>query len=154
MAKDVFTLTSEGYEQLKNELKQLSTVEYPKVLDQMNRARELGDLRENEAYHSARSKLAMLKGRIEELEVILENAQVIEKQQANGTAVVGSNVTIVVSGRELTYTLVGEHEADLNNGKISTDSPIGKALLGSKIGETIHIEAPSGIVTYEVKSIS
>ncbi len=154
MKKREYTLTKEGYEQLKKEYEQLSEIDYPRVLDQMHRARELGDLRENEAYHSARNKLAMIKGRIEELELILENAKIVDKPMNNGVVGLGSSIDVSINGKRYKYVLVSEQEADLANGKISAESPIGKALMGAKVGEDVKFEAPSGTIVYKVEAVA
>ncbi len=154
MKKREYTLTKEGYDQLKKEYEQLSETDYPTVLDQMHRARELGDLRENEAYHSARNKLAMIKGRIEELELILENAKIVDKPEVNGIVGLGSDIDVSINGKQYKYVLVSEQEADLTNGKISAESPIGKALMGAKVGDDIEFEAPSGTVIYRIESVA
>ncbi len=151
MAKHI--LTQQGQQQLKDELEDLQKNIRPETLRQMREARELGDLRENGAYHAARNKLAMVQGRIDELEQILQNSTLQNQSGKVGVVQVGSSVSIIVNEMERTFMLVSEHEADLDKGKVSVESPLGQVLLGASIGQKVEFNAPVGKVTYEIKSV-
>lgn len=147
-------LTQSGYDDLKQEHQRLVNQERPTLIDQIERARALGDLRENEAYHAARHKLSLVQGRIEELEVTLDNAEIAASTPNNGNAAIGSVVNVKIGQEEKEFTLVGEQEADLTSGRISVDSPLGQAMLGAKSGETISFNAPAGALEYTIISIT
>lgn len=147
-------LTKEGYEELQNELQAIKNKE-PQAIDRVTRAREMGDLSENSEYHAAREELAFMQGRIEELEEILAQAKLISNSKANGRVSLGSTVTVKTqNGDDVTFTLVGEYEADPTKKKISYDSPLGKALMGRSIKETIEYEAPVGKVVYTIQQVA
>lgn len=149
-------LTAKGYKTLEQEYEQLTKVERPDVLKQVQKARALGDLRENAAYHAARDKLAFIQGRIDELKHILGQAQVIAPQvgEASEEVLVGSEVKLGVNNSMKEFKIVSEHEADIRNAKISSSSPLGQALLGKKAGDTVKLMVPVGIVEYQIVSIS
>ncbi|MCA9391612.1 transcription elongation factor GreA [candidate division WWE3 bacterium] len=148
-----YTLTKEGYEKLKEEYKYLSEVERPNVLKQMSDARELGDLRENGAYHAARHRLSIVQGRLEELKNVLDNVEIVESTSDDGIIGIGSTVTVFTAGIEREFIIVGEQEADLATGRISSESPIGQALVGSREGEKISFNAPKGVVEYTIVTV-
>lgn len=154
MARQKHLLSQDGLDKLQKEYDRLTKHDRPDVLRQMNEARVLGDLRENEAYHSARHKIAMIQGRIDELEQILNNATVSVTGVADGVITLGSVVEVEVNGNTITFTIVSEHEADVSSGRISTVSPIGVALLGAKVGDVVEFQAPFGLAKYLVKSVS
>lgn len=153
-AKKIY-LTQEGLETLKKEYDELVKSRRPQVVKELAVAREQGDLSENGAYTAAKEELAFIDGRIEELESLLKQAVLIDEAHHNISAVdLGSKVTVKIDGRKELFTVVGEWEADPAEKKISHESPLGKALIGKKIGDEIAVEAPAGKMTYTIVSIS
>lgn len=146
-------LTRDGYDEIQAELEKLKTKE-PAAVERVTKAREFGDLNENSEYHAAREDLAMIQGRLEELEDLLARATIIRKSRKNGVVSLGSTVTIHANKSEMTYVIVGEFEADPLKKRISADSPLGKALLGRKVNEEVEFEAPVGKVIYTIKKIN
>jgi len=146
-------MTQTGLDELKQELQKLKDKE-PEAVDRVTKAREFGDLSENSEYHASREDLSFIQGRIEELEDMVARATVVEITKSTGLVDIGCEVTVHADGQEHTFTIVGEFEADPIKKKISHDSPLGKALMGRKVGETVEFEAPVGKVTYEVKRIN
>lgn len=147
-------MTPLGYRQLVEELEQLEKNKRPEAIERLSKARDFGDLSENAEYHSAKEALATLEGRIEELKDILTRVVVVDVQkQGLGMVGLGSVVHIEVNGTKHEFTIVGEWEADPAAKKISHESPLGKALMGKKVGEKVEVEAPSGIIAYSIKSI-
>lgn len=153
MAEAVY-ITKEGLEKLKKELTELREVRRPKVAKRIKDAREMGDISENAEYDAARQEQAFVEGRITELEEVIKNAQVIEKNGDNSVVHVGSKVTVHIEGDEETFHLVGAHEANPLENKISHESPLGAALMGKKIGDTFEVEAPVGKLTYKITKIA
>jgi transcription elongation factor GreA len=154
MADKHIYLTAEGLEDLKKEHQDLSKVRRPEVVARVSNARELGDLSENAEYQAARDELAFIDGRLEELEDILKKVQVIKDHTGVITNVdLGSTVTLEHKGKNEDYMVVGEWEADPIEKKISHASPLGKALLGKKVGENIEVEAPAGKIIYTIISV-
>jgi len=145
-------LTKEGLEELRSEYEELSKVKRPATVTRLSEARDLGDLSENSEYAAAKQDLAFIDGRIAELEEIIHAAKVVAPHTTSHIDV-GSKVTLHVNGKEEIFSLVGEWEADPTNRKISHSSPLGKALLGKKIGDEIEVEAPAGKVMYKIISI-
>ena len=149
-----FYFTKEGIEKLKEELRQLVEEKRPALVKRVARARDFGDLSENSEYSNAREELNILDGRIEEIKEILKKAVVVKKASANSQTVkIGSQVTVTTDGQTLTFTVVGEWEADPAAKKISHQSPLGKALLNKKVGDKVEIEAPAGKILYTIKKI-
>ena len=148
-------LTKQGLEALKAELKELTEVKRPYLVDRLSNARNQGDLAENSDYQSAKEELEFLDGRIDELEGVIKNASVVSNGHSNGKSGVGlgTKVTVKSNGRETVFDIVGEWEADPMNKKIAHDSPLGAALLGKKVGEKAEVEAPAGKVMYEILAI-
>jgi transcription elongation factor GreA len=149
--------TEEGLKKLKDELHQLKTQERPSISRQIAEARDKGDLSENAEYDAAKEAQGLLELRISKMEEILSNARLIDESQLDTSkALILSKVKIknVATGAAMTYTLVAENEADLKSGKISVDSPIGKGLLGKKVGEKAEIKVPSGLMQFEIVDIS
>ena len=144
--------TVAGLAEIQAELAELKNVKLPAAIDRVARARDFGDLSENAEYHAAKEELAFIEGRIEELESIVGKAVVI-KNNSNGAVGLGCKVTVEQSGKDHTYEIVGEWEADPINKKISHTSPLGQALLGKKKGEAVEFEAPAGKVIYKIKKI-
>jgi transcription elongation factor GreA len=147
-------LTAEGLEDLKKEHHTLSKVRRPEVVNRVSSARELGDLSENAEYQAARDELAFIDGRLEELEDLLKKVQVIKDHTGTVSNVeLGSTVTLDHKGKNEDYMVVGEWEADPIEKKISHASPLGKALLGKKIGDSVEVEAPAGKIIYTIVSL-
>jgi transcription elongation factor GreA len=147
-------LTKEGLEALKKELTDLVDVKRPKFVERLSNARSQGDLSENSDYQSAKEELEFLDGRIDELEDVLKNAAVVGNGNGHSAGVgVGTKVTVKVKGKENVFDIVGEWEADPMNKKISHDSPLGMALLGKKAGDSAKVEAPAGVVVYEILAV-
>lgn len=151
--KKVF-LTEEGYSELKKEFEDLTKKRRVDVVKRVSSAREMGDLSENAEYQAARDELSFIDGRIEELEEILKKVTIITDQTTRGGDIqLGSLVTLNLKGKQEDYMLVGEWEADPVEKKISHVSPLGKALLGKKIGDTIEVQAPAGKVVYTIIAV-
>jgi transcription elongation factor GreA len=148
-------LTQAGVDELRQEVEELTKVRLPKIIERVANAREQGDLSENADYHSARDEQAITQARINEIEEILFRAKVVTNQKSVLTVGMGSKVTLKpAKGKSVVYTLVGEFESDPELGKISVVSPIGKALMGKKKGDSISVKAPMGEVTYEILAIN
>lgn len=155
MAKE-FKLSAARLEELKDELNYLKTVREKEVADQIKEARSFGDLSENSEYDEAKNEQGKLYSRIAELENILANCTVISEEETDTDVVrIGSRITVqdIEFGEEETYQVVGSQEADPMNGRISEESPFGKALLGKAVGATVVVEAPAGNIEYKVISI-
>ena len=153
---DVSYYTEEGLNKLKDELNHLKDIERPKASNAIAEARDKGDLSENAEYDAAKEAQGMLEMKISKLEAILSNARLIDESQLDLSKVlVLSKVTIKNLGNQmqLKYTLVAESEADLKSGKISVNSPIGKGLLGKKVGEIAEVVVPNGTIEFEIISI-
>jgi transcription elongation factor GreA len=148
--------TEEGLSNLKIEIKNLESVERPKISQQIAEARDKGDLSENAEYDAAKEAQGMLEARISKLKNKLANARLIDDSEIDDSKVfILSTVKIknVKNAMEMTYTLVAENEADIRAGKISVDSPIGKGLLGKEVGQIADISTPAGIMKFEIVSI-
>jgi transcription elongation factor GreA len=149
-------MTKEGYEKLKQDLERIIKVERPKNIKDIEEARAHGDLSENAEYHAAKERQGHLDAKKRELEHKLAHAQIIDVSKlTNEKVVFGSTVTLedTESGDIKKYTLVGQEEADLKKGKISVQSPVGKALIGHKVGDIVVIKAPARTVEYEIQEI-
>ncbi len=154
---DVSYYTKEGLKKLKDELNQLKDIERPKASNAIAEARDKGDLSENAEYDAAKEAQGMLEMKISKLEEVVANARIIDESQLDLSKVlVLSSVTIINLNNkmEMNYTLVAESEADLKSGKISVNSPIGKGLLGKKVGDVAEIKVPNGILKFKIKSIN
>ncbi len=148
-------LTQERYDELKVELNSLKTAGRQSVGERLRHAKELGDLSENAEYQAVREEQNLLEKKIADLEDLLENSSIINKESGGATVKIGSNVTIKKSGGEaVTYTVVGSSETDPAKGLISNASPLGKQLLGKKMGDVIVIEAPKGKNEYAILKIN
>jgi len=145
-------LTKEGLEELRREYDELVKVKRPTTVTRLSEARDLGDLSENSEYAAAKQDLAFIDGRISELEEILHSAKVVGPH-TKAHIDVGAKVTVHVNGKEEMFSLVGEWEADPKERKISHSSPLGKALLGKKIGDEVEVAAPAGKVRYKIITI-
>lgn len=150
-------LTQEGYDRLRAELEELKSTGRQEVAAAIAEAREKGDLSENAEYDAAKEAQGLLELKINNMEMVLANARVLDSSQLDTSKVtVLSKVTILNKKlkKEVTYQLVSESESDLKAGKISVSSPIGKGLLGKKVGEVAIIETPRGNIELEVKNIT
>ncbi len=148
-------LTKEGLAELKKEHEQLTKVRRPDVLTRVSEARNLGDLSENAEYTAARDELSFIDGRIDELEELLKQVTLISEPSKSSNHVIklGSTVKLNVKDKHETFTVVGEWEADPKEKKISHESPLGKALIGKRVGEKAEVEAPAGKVIYTIVSV-
>jgi len=156
MSENIF-LTREGHAKLVKELKFLKNAKRREIANALQKARALGDLSENAEYDAAKQDQAINEKRISELEQKLANARLIEEENIpKDKAYIGATIKLVdiISKEEISYTLVSEDEADFGQAKISTSSPVGKALLGKKKGEIVHIRVPAGTLKYKVTEIS
>ena len=149
-------MSQEGYDKLVAELRQLETVELPRVKDAIAEARDKGDLSENFEYHAAKREQGRLLGRIRFKQRVLEHARVIDMSRiGNDTVMLLTKVSItnLANNRQMTYTIVSPHEADLRENKISVKSPIAQALLGKKEGDVVEVQVPAGIQRLRLDSI-
>lgn len=149
-------ITKKGYEALKVELDRLKREERPKTIEAIAEARAHGDLSENAEYEAAKERQGFIESRIVELEHKLADARVIDTSNLSSeTVVFGATVTLLEteSQEEKQYTLVGQDEADLKDGKISVQSPVGRALIGHRVGDVIEVKTPARLVEYELRAI-
>ncbi len=149
-------MTRAGASRLDDELKRLKSEERPAVIKAIAEAREHGDLSENAEYHAAREKQSFIEGRIKELEAILGRADVIDPASLSGAIKFGATVTLVDedTDEEKTYQIVGEPEADIENGRLNIKSPLARALIGKEEGDSVEVKTPGGERSYEVLSIA
>ncbi len=153
MANENF-LTPEGLQKLEEELEFLTTVRRPEVARDIHEAKMDGDVSENAGYEEAKRQQAFLEGRIMTIDAILKNAVLIKSDGSNDTASLGARVTVLEEGFEPeTYTIVGSAEANPGDGRISNESPLGKALLGHKAGDRVAYDSPGGHVEMEILQI-
>lgn len=150
-----FKMSQESLDKIKEELEYLETVREKEVADQIREARSFGDLSENSEYDEAKTEQGKLYSKIAELKNILDNSQVITKHEAVNNIVLGSRVEVecLEDGEIENYTIVGSQEANPMQGRISDDSPFGRGLLGHSMGDTVSVEAPSGIIKYKIVKI-
>ena len=154
---NIIYLSKVGYDNLKEELHRLKTIERPSIINQIAEARDKGDLSENAEYDAAKEAQGLLESRISKLEIDLSNSRVIDESKLNNNNVsLLSKVTIknTANNNEMTYTIVSESEADLSQKKISASSPIGKGLIGKKVGDITDIVVPNGTLKFEIINIS
>lgn len=154
---DVAYYTEEGLRKLKDELHEMKTVQRPRISEQIAEARDKGDLSENAEYDAAKEAQGLLEMRIAKMEELISKARIIDNTMIDNSKVfILSTVKIknVANGMEMQYTLVAESEADLKEKKISVDSPIGKGLLGKKVGDVADIQTPNGIMKFEIVDIT
>lgn len=155
MSTDRIPVTRDGHQKLLEELDHLVTVRRPEIIKLVALAREEGDLKENAGYDAARNDQSFIEGRIRDIETILKRIDIIEEDAGGGSIVtIGSTVTIKIDGDNETYTIVGAVEADPNEGRISNESPFGKALLGRRIGDTTEIHTPVTTLKAEIIKIA
>jgi len=149
--------TAEGLQKLKDELNHIRTVERPSISEQIGEARDKGDLSENAEYDAAKEAQGILEMKISKMEAIVANARLIDETHMDNSKVfILSKVKIrnMSNAMEIEYTLVAENEADIKVRKISIDSPIGKGLLGKKVGEIVDIQTPGGLLQFEIIDIT
>ncbi len=156
MAQDI-VLTQEGYDELKEKLKVLKSEGRSEIAEKLKVARSFGDLSENSEYDEAKSEQAKLEAEINDIEAMLSRATIMDEENANSEVChLGSVVTIKGTAKgsaEKTYTITGFAQADPAKGRISDESPVGKALLGHKVGDKISVEAPRGVMTYKITKL-
>ncbi len=152
---DKFPMTRTGFTALETELKQLKSVERPTIIQAIAEARELGDLKENAEYHSAREKQGFIEGRIKELESVIGLAEVIDPTTLSGSIKFGATVTLVDedTDEEKTWQIVGEHEANIEAGLLNIKSPIARGLIGKEEGDSVEVRTPGGVKSYEVLTV-
>jgi len=153
MAKEKIYVTQEGLKSLKEEYDHLANVRRKEVAENLQKARELGDVTENAAYDAARNEQSFIEGRIEELDELLKRAEVVKGSRASKIAI-GSRVKVHLDGDDHKFHIVGSVEADPGNGKISHKSPLGQALMGKKVGDKVEVEAPAGQISYHILEIN
>ncbi|MBI2797901.1 transcription elongation factor GreA [Candidatus Saccharibacteria bacterium] len=151
--KQDFYLTSEGIEELKTELADLTKNKRKEVARALKEAKEFGDLSENTDWDDAKARQVFIEGRIAEIENILKHSKVIKNQKTDVVAV-GSTVKVLLADGDQIFKIVGSTEANPDKGKISDVSPIGKALIGCKVGEEVDVEIPAGTITYKIVSVN
>lgn len=149
--------TKEGLKKLKDELEHLERVERPRVSNEIAEARDKGDLSENAEYHAAKEEQSLLELKIAKLKELVSTARIIDELQLDTSKIlIYSTVKLknTANNMEFTYTLVADSETNIKEGKLAVNSPIGKGLLGKKVGEIAQIQVPNGIMTFEVLEIS
>jgi transcription elongation factor GreA len=150
-------MTAEGYNRLREELKRLKTVDRPAVIRAIAEARDHGDLAENAEYHSARDRQSFIEGRLAEIEDKIARAEVIDVSKLSGSAIkFGAKVTLAdeETDEEQTFQIVGEDEADVSQGRLSVTSPLARALIGKRTGESVEVATPRGAKSYEVVTVA
>lgn len=154
MAEQPIYVTKEGYKKLEEELEYLRTVKRAEVAQRLHDAMGEGDIDENAEYDDAKNEQSFVEGRILTLETMIKNAVIIQEGKRRDQVVLGSTVTVVEDGGEPeTYHIVGTAEADPRKGRISNESPLGRALLGKRVGDSITINAPAGTLTFQIIAI-
>jgi transcription elongation factor GreA len=150
-------MTEEGYNRLREELKRLKTVDRPAVIRAIAEARDHGDLAENAEYHSARDRQSFIEGRLAEIEDKIARAEVIDVSKLSGSVIkFGAKVTLAdeETDEEQTFQIVGEDEADVRQGRLSVTSPLARALIGKRTGESVEVATPRGAKSYEVVTVA
>jgi len=148
-----FQITKEGYERLKAELHLLKHEERPKIIQAIATARELGDLKENAEYHSAKDKQGFIEAQINDFEDKIGRAEVVDVSKQSGNKVkFGATVNLedLDTGKKFTYKIVSEFEANIDNGLISSTSPVARALMNKEVGDEVEIKIPNGMANYEI----
>jgi len=149
-------ITSEGLEKLNKELNELKSERRPDIINRIKIAKELGDLSENAEYTAAKEEQSFIEGRIQELDQTIKNAKVVENggsHDAKQAVTVGSYVEVMIDDDKEKFEIVGPAESDPANGKISSDSPVGKSLLGHLTGEKVAVQTPDGQVAYKILAV-
>jgi transcription elongation factor GreA len=154
---EVSYYSEEGLKKLKQELEHLEQVERPRVSQEISDARDKGDLSENAEYHAAKEEQSLLELKIAKLKNVVANARILDESQLDLSKILIHSVVKIrntTNKMEFSYTLVADSETDIKNGKLSVNSPIGKGLLGKKVGDIAEIQVPSGIMKFEILEIS
>ncbi len=146
-------LTEDGLKKLHEELKHLKEERRKEIIERIQEAISHGDLSENADYAQAKEEQAFIEGRIQELEDMIKNAEIIERTSNHNIVSIGSTVNVKINGKDLKYTIVGSNEANPAAGKISNESLVGRSLLGSKVGQKVVVETTVGKTEYEIVSI-
>jgi transcription elongation factor GreA len=146
-------ITQEGLAKLKSELKELKQVKRKEIALRIQEAKELGDLSENAEYAEAKAEQGWIEGRIIELENTLKNAVIITEEKDSSQVKVGSRLKVHTAAGIKNLTIVGSNEADPSQGLISNESPLGQALIGHRVGETIEVKVPAGVIKYQILEI-
>ena len=157
MEKDIIYLTAEGHKKLKAELDHMRSVERPAISAAIAEARDKGDLSENAEYDAAREAQGLLEMRIAQMEATLAKARIIDESKIDKSKVqILSKVTLLNknNNKQVTYTIVAEHEANLREGKLAIGTPIAKALLGHKKGDVVSVDVPAGTIHFEILDIN
>jgi transcription elongation factor GreA len=150
-------MTAEGHNRLREELKRLKTVDRPAIIRAIAEARDHGDLAENAEYHSARDRQGFIEGRLAEIEDKIARAEVIDVSKLSGSVIkFGAKVTLAdeETDEEQTFQIVGEDEADISQGRLSVTSPLARALIGKRTGESVEVATPRGAKSYEVVTVA
>lgn len=156
MSAEKIPMTRNGYTSLEEELKNLKSVKRPAIIEAISIARAHGDLKENAEYHAAKEQQSFIEGRIVELEAVISKAQIINPAEFSGNIIkFGATVQIVDEDTDVeeTYTIVGEYEADADNGRISLTAPIARALIGKSVGDSVEIRSPKGKRSCEILKV-
>ena len=151
-----FPMTTEGHNNLQNDLKKLINEDRPEIIKAIAEARAHGDLSENAEYHSAKEKQSFIEGKIAELESVIAQADIIDISKLSGKTIkIGATVTIVDkdTSQKSVYQIIGEKDSDIKNNKLSISSPLGKALIGKEKNDIIEFNSPKGSKTYSIKSV-
>ena len=153
---DKIPLTKDGHKRLDAELRKLKAEDRPAVIRAIAEAREHGDLSENAEYHAAREQQSHIETRIKEVEAVIGMADIIDPARLSGTIKFGATVKIVDedTDAEKTYQIVGEYEADIENGKLNMNSPLARALIGKEEGDSVEVKTPGGLRGYEVLDVA
>jgi transcription elongation factor GreA len=150
-------MTADGYNRLQEELRRLKTVDRPAIIRAIAEARDHGDLAENAEYHSARDRQSFIEGRLAEIEDKIARAEVIDVSKLSGSVIkFGAKVTLAddETDEEQTFQIVGEDEADISQGRLSVTSPLARALIGKRTGESVEVATPRGAKSYEVVTVA
>ncbi|OFW80138.1 MAG: transcription elongation factor GreA [Alphaproteobacteria bacterium RIFCSPLOWO2_01_FULL_40_26] len=153
---DRFQITKQGYEKLKAEIEHLKNVERPKIIKQIADARELGDLRENAEYHTAKDRQGFVEAQLADLEEKFSRVEIIDVKKISGKKIqFGATVTLenLDNGKKISYKIVSEFEANADEGLISNISPVARALIGKEVSDEVEIRTPGGITNYEILEI-
>ncbi|MGA3184829.1 MAG: transcription elongation factor GreA [Candidatus Dormibacteria bacterium] len=146
-------LTKEGLDKLATELEELRTIRRAEVAERIKYAKDFGDISENAEYEAAKNEQGMLEGRILTLEMMVRNAVIIEQAEVGGVVQVGSTVEVKDEYGTQAFTIVGPAEVDVTSGRISMESPVGKALLGKRIGDKVEVQSPGGVRELKVTAL-
>lgn len=146
-------ITQKGFNDLKIELEDLIKNKKPKAIDRLGKARSMGDLSENSEYTAAKEELAFVEGRAQEIQQVIDNAEVTNNNNSGDFVQIGSSVTVELNGKSEIFQIVGEFEADPMNKKLSQNSPIGQALIDKKVGDQVEVNIPAGKVQYKIIDI-